>query len=781
MSVYTAGGQALHLGDQAGAGGEATVFRVQGQPDQLAKLYDRPARPGYAEKLAWMLDNPPENPTRELRHASLAWPSGLLYDSPRTGSARLVGYLMPFVRGSTPILNIYNPRLRRHTLPDFNARYLHRAARNLSAALSAVHSRGYVVGDLNESNILVTPEALVTIIDTDSFQVQAGQNGSMQTYYCPVGKAEYTPPELQGKPLARVLRSPEQDAFALGVLIFQLLMDGNHPFRAHWLGRGDPPPLEAKIAQGYFPYVYAPDLPVRPPAQAPGLNRLHPRLGELVRRCFADGHSRPALRPSPADWEMAIAEAESCLVECPRRHVYSSHLVSCPVCAQGGKPAGQAGAARGVRRSRPTVPEPPPPAGGKPGPGAAAGAGPAPTAGAGAAAAASSQARPAGSSRTTWSARRAGRPGSPPNASSRGRGAPNPPPAGQSSGTGGQSNLFPRLQKVAVDFARRQATAYIRSRLGMPPASPPPSAGQPSANPAGSATGRGSRSAWNMPPNPAPSTTGARPPGRAPGSPWGSASGSASGSPTGSARGNTPGSASSIPWGNIPWRSIPHPVRYYRTAFRAVPWKQTLARGSGYGALAGMAVGLPLALLSHWLEFELAFAMLVALSAAAAGGSRGWKPGENLNEVVTHSIGWRNLLRWMGIAFGALLGLLVTLPFFLVIFPLFIGLIGGALLGNIAGRKAWQKGLIVGWDRISPVLATGGAALSTSLLLGWLAHSGAGVQAGEWAATLSAWITAQSGSLALGEAGAGMAAGLAGGAIAGLLVDVSARVAGLSD
>lgn len=82
MSVYTAEGQALHLGEQAGAGGEATVYRVQGQPDQLAKLYDRPARPGYDQKLAWMLEHPPENPTREQRHASLAWPAGLLTTRP---------------------------------------------------------------------------------------------------------------------------------------------------------------------------------------------------------------------------------------------------------------------------------------------------------------------------------------------------------------------------------------------------------------------------------------------------------------------------------------------------------------------------------------------------------------------------------------------------------------------------------------------------------------------------------------------------------------------------
>ena len=33
----------------------------------------------------------------------------------------------------------------------------------------------------------------------------------------------------------------------LGVLIFQLLMEGNHPFRAQWLGQNDPPPVEDRL------------------------------------------------------------------------------------------------------------------------------------------------------------------------------------------------------------------------------------------------------------------------------------------------------------------------------------------------------------------------------------------------------------------------------------------------------------------------------------------------------------------------------------------------------
>ena len=218
-------------------------------PAWIAKIYEPAPRPNYPAKLAWMLNHPPANPTAALGHPSLAWPAALLYDQEH----RLAGYRMPYIKEAAPILVVFNPRRRSETLPQFDRRYLHRTACNLATAIGALHQSNYVVGDLNESNILVNSSALVSLIDTDSFQVQEPNGGQMITYACPVAKPEYTPPELQGKSLSSIVRTPEQDAFGLGVLIFQLLMEGNHPFRAQWLGKGDPPPIEERIAIGRFP------------------------------------------------------------------------------------------------------------------------------------------------------------------------------------------------------------------------------------------------------------------------------------------------------------------------------------------------------------------------------------------------------------------------------------------------------------------------------------------------------------------------------------------------
>ncbi len=332
MKVYDSKGKSIYLGESVGRGGEATVYRVRGQTGWLAKIYEQRVRPNYADKLTWMISHPPENPTRSIAHPSLAWPTALLHDS----NHKLAGYMMPHIHGAVPLLEVFNPRRRQATLPRFDRRYLHRTARNLSATLTALHVRGYVVGDLNESNVLVKPSALISMIDTDSFQVQEVHGDKILYHPCPVGKLEYTPPELHRHAIGSVVRQPEHDAFALGALIFQLLMEGSHPFRAQWLGSGDPPTIETRIAQGVFPYSTVPDSRVQPPKGAPDLNLLHPVLVELIFRCFIDGHKDSQQRPNPEKWVQALGVAENALMQCSNSHLYSDHLAECPQCQAAG-------------------------------------------------------------------------------------------------------------------------------------------------------------------------------------------------------------------------------------------------------------------------------------------------------------------------------------------------------------------------------------------------------------------------------------------------------------
>lgn len=330
MTLYDSQGQLVHLGQVVGQGGEATIHEIRSEPQLLAKLYTGQPRPGYEQKLAWMLAHPPQDPTLAQGHASIAWPRALLFNHHH----QVVGYLMPYIQGAVPLLDVFNPRRRSRTLPGFDRRYLYRTARNLAVTVAAIHAQGYIIGDTNESNVLVTPSAMVTLIDTDSFQVTRQEETKQTVFPCPVGKPEYTAPELQGQSFQETVQQPAQDCFGLGVLIFQLLMEGSHPFRARWLAAGDPPPIEERIRQGCFPHVARPSCPVAIPASLPKLDQLAPRLGSLMHRCFVEGHHTPASRPTPEIWSQAIAEAEQALIRCDAGHYFPQHLPQCVDCAK---------------------------------------------------------------------------------------------------------------------------------------------------------------------------------------------------------------------------------------------------------------------------------------------------------------------------------------------------------------------------------------------------------------------------------------------------------------
>ena len=325
MILYTSTGAQITTGKPKGSGGEAAIFAVHGQDNVLAKIYGKP-NTNHERKLKAMVANPPDDPSKNIGHASISWPIDLLYDG-RT--RQFAGYLMPFVKNAVMLIQVINPMMRKKVLPGFDWKYLHRSARNLAAAVGALHARGYVIGDLNESNVLVNPMALVTVIDCDSMQVKIGS----QVLPCPVGKPDYTPPELQGVPFARVQRLPEHDAFALGILVYQLLLNGNHPYRSQWLGRGDPLPIEQRIKNGWFPYSrQACPKEIALPPRAPLLGWLYPKVSVLARRCFIEGYKNPKQRPSPREWEAALAEAEKAIVPCFKGHQYSRHLPQCPRC-----------------------------------------------------------------------------------------------------------------------------------------------------------------------------------------------------------------------------------------------------------------------------------------------------------------------------------------------------------------------------------------------------------------------------------------------------------------
>ncbi len=88
-----------------GSGGEGHIYVVPTERGLAAKVYDQPSA-DRAAKLAAMLANPPDDPTKSAGHTSIAWPMDLLL-----GTGGVVGYLMPCVRDMRELFEFYNPGL----------------------------------------------------------------------------------------------------------------------------------------------------------------------------------------------------------------------------------------------------------------------------------------------------------------------------------------------------------------------------------------------------------------------------------------------------------------------------------------------------------------------------------------------------------------------------------------------------------------------------------------------------------------------------------------------
>ncbi len=312
---------------ELGAGGEARVFALPGDAERVVKVFRQPT-PERARKIARMIAAPPllgPDPEGAVR---LAWPQEGVVDE----EGRPVGFLMPRAEGPR-IFEFYNPVTRRTRAPLFHYGLLHRAGGNLAAAFAALHERGYVVGDVNESNILVALDGAVTLVDTDGFQVPDPATGAV--YRSRVGRPEFTAPELQGVPFGAVDRTPEHDRFGLAVLLFLLLMEGTHPFAVRMEGGAEPEPLEERLRAGMFPYGSSrPGRTATPPRLALPFEVLYPAVRELFVRCFVDGHQDPAARPAADTWRAALREAEGELRRCDLnpQHRFGAHLGICPWC-----------------------------------------------------------------------------------------------------------------------------------------------------------------------------------------------------------------------------------------------------------------------------------------------------------------------------------------------------------------------------------------------------------------------------------------------------------------
>lgn len=310
-------GRAVRLGKRIGKGGEGEVFAVEGRPADVAKIYDAAGAARREAKIEAMV-------AARLCETTpfVAFPRAVLRD----GRGAFAGFLMPRVEGAEPLHEVYAPGARKRRFPEADYRFLVRVAANVARAVAATHAAGCVIGDVNHSSFLIARDGLVTLIDADSFQFRDGET----LHTCHVGVPEYTAPELHGASLAGVERTANHDAFALAVVVFQLLFMGRHPF-AGVSSAGDVTVPEA-IAGHRFAWSRRRETGLSPPAGLGSLGDVPAPVAALFEEAFApEGETA---RPSAARWAEALAAMEEALRPCANslRHHYPQGADACPWC-----------------------------------------------------------------------------------------------------------------------------------------------------------------------------------------------------------------------------------------------------------------------------------------------------------------------------------------------------------------------------------------------------------------------------------------------------------------
>jgi DNA-binding helix-hairpin-helix protein with protein kinase domain len=339
MTFTTNSGRPVAVGQRLARGGEGEVFAVTSPPGMVFKKYlpiafsrDR----ALEHRLRVMAANRPVGWREPVSgHVTLAWPTEIVLEN-----RRFAGFLMPAVdmNATVEVHRVTNPSDRRSATgttswaQKFTWKYLVYAAANLARATQALHDAGVVIGDFNERNVRVSLDASVTLLDCDSMQVTDPATG--KRLFCQVGRPEFTPPELMNADWSKTVRHPSSDLFALAIHIYQLLLEGEHPFRGVWSGPGDKPSVSELARRGDWAHKSSGLL--RPRPSAVPITLLPTTIAEMFRKAFEDGATNPAARPSAFDWEQVLGQLASSLRECAAdpEHVYPSALHACPWCSR---------------------------------------------------------------------------------------------------------------------------------------------------------------------------------------------------------------------------------------------------------------------------------------------------------------------------------------------------------------------------------------------------------------------------------------------------------------
>jgi DNA-binding helix-hairpin-helix protein with protein kinase domain len=283
----------------------------------VAKLWrELPIPEDQIHKLRYMVRNKVTYKTQQ----GIIWPEYLLLKNSETSDDTsytedmIVGYIMPRVLGAFPLYKLIDPT-ERATLPfEYkDMRFLYHVSCNLSRAFYALHQQLHVMGDANPTNILVSPSGEVMLIDCDSFQIQRNTS-------------EYYPANKQSSSSKFLLEiSASNDLVNLAILIFQLLMQGAHPF-VGYNSNGELIDSTSLRTQRIFTFMHPAYTPL---AGAPPIECLPDAIQQLCLTAFTN---QPQTPPSAVLWVKTLKSHATQLAVCENNHAHY-HITGLP-CAE---------------------------------------------------------------------------------------------------------------------------------------------------------------------------------------------------------------------------------------------------------------------------------------------------------------------------------------------------------------------------------------------------------------------------------------------------------------
>lgn len=294
------------------SGGEGELFEIV-MPlhlkDQVVKLYKVDKRTAEREnKITYLVNNPPKIAVKDGHH-SVVWAKQIVYEK-----NKFAGFTMPKASGEKLELLCHiklpvslSSSWRKYAFEEKNAiENRQKLCFNIAVAIQQIHSFGnYVLVDMKPENILVQPNGLVSIIDTDSIEIISNNK---VVYKAPVATPDYIPPEYyKGVTPDKTLIAETWDRFSLAIMFYRLLC-GIHPF----IGTCHQPfdkftDVSSKIEHGLFPFGKNKHKFRVIPSPHQQLLKLAEGVRNNFIQCFDEGHSFPDRRPSANDWCQMLA------------------------------------------------------------------------------------------------------------------------------------------------------------------------------------------------------------------------------------------------------------------------------------------------------------------------------------------------------------------------------------------------------------------------------------------------------------------------------------------